>query len=149
MLFLTAGPALPCMCVWHWLLVGRLVYRMTEVSWGLWVLRFHPSSWHTRRPARLFPSLDRYSETERSSVVSGSLRPHGILPGFSVHGVLQARRLEWVAIPFSRGSSQPQGLNPDLPHCRQILYCLSHQGRPGKLEWSFPRKTEFLLRGAS
>ena len=24
-----------------------------------------------------------------------------------------------------------QGLNPDLPHCRQILYCLSHQGSPG------------------
>ena len=28
------------------------------------------------------------------------------LPGFSVHGILQARILEWVAIPFSRGSSQ-------------------------------------------
>ena len=25
------------------------------------------------------------------------------LPGFSVHGILQARILEWVAIPFSRG----------------------------------------------
>ena len=30
------------------------------------------------------------------------------LPGSSVHGVLQARILEWVAIPFSRGSSQPR-----------------------------------------
>ena len=28
------------------------------------------------------------------------------LTGFSVHGILQARILEWVAIPFSRGSSQ-------------------------------------------
>ena len=27
------------------------------------------------------------------------------LPGFSVHGILQARILEWVAIAFSRGSS--------------------------------------------
>ena len=27
------------------------------------------------------------------------------LPGFSVHGILQVRILEWVAIPFSRGSS--------------------------------------------
>ena len=27
------------------------------------------------------------------------------LPGFSIHGILQARVLEWVAIPFSRGSS--------------------------------------------
>ena len=31
-----------------------------------------------------------------------------ILPGSSVHGILQARILEWVAISFSRGSSQPR-----------------------------------------
>ena len=30
------------------------------------------------------------------------------LPGFSVHGILQTRILEWVASPFSRGSSQPR-----------------------------------------
>ena len=30
-------------------------------------------------------------------------------PGFSVDGVLQARRLEWVAMPSSRGSSRPMG----------------------------------------
>ena len=29
-------------------------------------------------------------------------------PGFSVHGILQARMLEWVAMPSSRGSSQPR-----------------------------------------
>ena len=29
-------------------------------------------------------------------------------PGFSVHGILQARILEWIAIPFSRGTSQPR-----------------------------------------
>ena len=28
--------------------------------------------------------------------------------GSSAHGILQARILEWVAIPFSRGSSQPR-----------------------------------------
>ena len=35
---------------------------------------------------------------------------HGLysLPGFSVHGVLQARTLLWVAIALSRGSSQPR-----------------------------------------
>ena len=27
------------------------------------------------------------------------------LPGFSIHGIFQARILEWVAISFSRGSS--------------------------------------------
>ena len=30
------------------------------------------------------------------------------LPGFSAHGILQARILEWVAMPSSRGSSQPR-----------------------------------------
>ena len=30
------------------------------------------------------------------------------LPGFSLHGILQARVLEWVPISFSRGSSQPR-----------------------------------------
>ena len=30
-------------------------------------------------------------------------------PGSLGHGILQARILEWVAVPFSRGSSQPRG----------------------------------------
>ena len=38
-------------------------------------------------------------ESEICSVVSDSLRPHGIL---------QAKILEWVAFSFSRGSSQPR-----------------------------------------
>ena len=29
-------------------------------------------------------------------------------PGSTVHGILQARMLEWVAMPSSRGSSQPR-----------------------------------------
>ena len=49
-------------------------------------------------------------------------------PGSSVHGILQARMLEWVAILFSRGSSQPRNQTPISLHYRQILYCLSHQG---------------------
>ena len=32
----------------------------------------------------------------------------GSQPGSSVHGILQAGTLEWVAVPFSRGSSQPR-----------------------------------------
>ena len=37
----------------------------------------------------------------------------------SVHGILQARILEWVAIPFSRGSSQTR--DRTQVSCRQIL----------------------------
>ena len=47
------------------------------------------------------------------------------LPGSSVHGILQARILEWVAIPFSGDLHNP-GIEPGLQHCRQILYHLSH-----------------------
>ena len=80
-----------------------------------------------------------------------------------VHGILQARTLEWVTFPFSRGSSQPRGqtqvsllqgifptrgLNPGLPspgdlpypgidrgllHCRQILYQLSYEGSQSEI----------------
>ena len=54
-------------------------------------------------------------------------------PMDSVHRILQARILEWVAFLFSRWSTQ--GLNPDLPYCRWILYQLSHKGSPRILEW--------------
>ena len=52
------------------------------------------------------------------------------LPGSSVHGILQARILEWVALSYSRGVFLTQGSSPGLLHCRQILYHLSHQGSP-------------------
>ena len=45
------------------------------------------------------------SESESHSVMSSSLRPHGL---YTAHGILQARILEWAAFPFSRGSSQPR-----------------------------------------
>ena len=54
----------------------------------------------------------------------------GSPPSSSVPGISQARILEWVAISFSRVIFPPQGSNSDLPHCGQILYCLSHQGSP-------------------
>ena len=42
-------------------------------------------------------------EGESRSVVSVSLWPQD----YAVHGILQARILEWAAVPFSRGSSNP------------------------------------------
>ena len=42
-------------------------------------------------------------------------------PSSSVHGIFQARILEWVVISFSRGIFQTQGSNLCLLHCRQIL----------------------------
>ena len=42
------------------------------------------------------------SESESSSFMSDPCDPMD----YTVHGILQARILEWVAFPFSRGSSQ-------------------------------------------
>ena len=54
-------------------------------------------------------------------------------PGSSVHGILQARILEWGAMPSSRGSSGPK--DQTLISCgfcigRQILYHKHHLGSP-------------------
>ena len=52
---------------------------------------------------------ERERERESHSVMFGSLQPHGLYPpGSSVHEIFQARILEWVAISFFRGSSQPR-----------------------------------------
>ena len=50
-------------------------------------------------------------------------------PGSSVHGILQARILEWLPFP-SPGDLPNPGSNLGLPHRRQILYQLSHKGSP-------------------
>ena len=62
------------------------------------------------------------------------------LPGSSVHGIFQARVLQEYCNGFLlQGIFLTQGLNPGLPHCRQTLYHLSHQGSPSVIRVvSFP-----------
>ena len=43
-------------------------------------------------------------------------------PGSSVHGIFQAKILEWVAIFLLKGIFLTQELNLHLLHCRHILY---------------------------
>ena len=57
------------------------------------------------------------------------------LPSSSVHGILQARILEWVAVPFSGGIFPTQGLNLGLLYRRRIIYRVSHQEDTGGLEF--------------
>ena len=47
-----------------------------------------------------------------------------------VHGILQARILELGCFFLLQGIFPTHGSNLGHPHCRQILYCLSHQGSP-------------------
>ena len=53
---------------------------------------------------------------------------------YTVRGIPQARILEWLAFPFTRGSSQPRDQTQVSLICRQILFQLSHKGSPGHLE---------------
>ena len=65
------------------------------------------------------------------SVVSDSYDPTDCSqPGTSIHGILQARMLEWVAMPSSRGSSQPRNQTRVSCIAGGFFYQLSYQGRP-------------------
>ena len=70
-------------------------------------------------------------ESESHSVVSNSLRPHGLYSPWRCPGQnTGVGRLSLVL-----GIFLIQGPNPGLPHCRWILYQLRHQESPRILEW--------------
>ena len=46
-----------------------------------------------------------------------------------IHGILQARTLEWVAFPFSKGSSNP-GIEPRSPALQADLLTAEPEGKP-------------------
>ena len=87
----------------------------------MWQLDRSPASWQwgpSLRVAGEQPASDTITkscqwwnrivqrwESESCLVVSISWQPHGL----TVHGILQAKILDWVGLPFSRGSSQPRG----------------------------------------
>ena len=77
------------------------------------------------------PSHPHESESESRSVVSNSLWPQGLHSPWNSPGQntgVGSRSLLQGILP-TRGS------NPGLPHCRRILYQLSHKGSPRILEW--------------
>ena len=71
------------------------------------------------------------SESESRSVVSNSLRPHGLYSLWNSPG----QKTGVGSCSLLQGIFPTQRLNPSFPHCRRILYQLSHQGSPRILEW--------------
>ena len=68
----------------------------------------------------------QHGESESCSVMSDSLQPHGLYsPWNSPDQNTEIGSLSLLHVIFP-----PQGSNPSLPHCRQILYQLSPQGCP-------------------
>ena len=67
-----------------------------------------------------------FGETESCSVVSDSLRPHGLYSPWNSPG----QNTGVGSFSLLQGIFPTQGSNPSLPHCRPILYQLSHKGNP-------------------
>ena len=83
---------------------GRGLYKPLFWKWHMWKVLFLHICHHF--------SFDTACVRAKSPQPCPTLcDPMGSLPGSSVHGILQARILQWVAMPSSRGSSQPQGPN--------------------------------------
>ena len=63
--------------------------------------------------------------------MSSSLQPHGLYSPWNSPG----QNTREGSCSLLQGIFPKQGSNPGLPHCRQILYQLSHKGSPRILEW--------------
>ena len=75
--------------------------------------------------------LSHVREIESHSVMSNSLRHHGLYSVWNSPG----QNTGVGSFSLLQGLFSTQGLNPDLTHCRWILYQLSHKGSPRILEW--------------
>ena len=89
------------------------------------------ASWHYFFNDPCIQFISKRSESESHSVVSNSLRPHGLYSPCNSPG--QDPGVGSLSPP--QGIFPTQGSNSGLLHCRQILYQLSHKGSPRILEW--------------
>jgi len=87
-------------------------------------MRNHSWEWYTR-----LLKTGEVKWSESGSVVSDSLQPHGLYSPWNSPG----QNAEVGSVPLSRGIFPTHELNPGLPHCRQILYQLSHEGSPDEV----------------
>ena len=83
-------------------------------------------------PVMRVPNIfSEWGESESLSLVSDSLWPHGLCSSRNSPG----QNIGMGSLSLFQGIFPTQGLNPGLPHCRWILYQLSHKGSPRILEW--------------
>ena len=88
-------------------------------------------SLHVRKASHYFICLLVCMCAKVASVVSDPMDCSP--PGSSVHGILQARILDWAAVPSSRGSSWPRDwicISHIFCICRWVLYHQYHLGSP-------------------
>ena len=83
-----------------------------------------------------FPSLVLCLAAQSSPIVCDSTDCSP--PGSSIHGDSPGKNTEVGCHTLFQGLFPTQGSNPDLPHCRQILYHLSPGGSPLRYQGSPP-----------
>ena len=110
------------MCHNHWARVPQLSAATTEPT------RLDTHSLHNKRSHYFVNKFICTLFFLMCVLVTQSCLNHcdptgGSLPGSSVHGISQARILEWIAISFSRGSSQPRDQSRVSSIARCIPYC--------------------------
>ena len=64
---------------------------------------------------------------------------------YTVHGILQARILEWAAFPFSRGSSQPREWTQISHIAGRFFLPAAPQGKPKNTEIGSLSKKEGII----
>ena len=101
---------------WRWILVTRILQLVG-----------------TQKEVACFEAGDpgMLSESESCSVVFNSLKPHGLHNPWNSPG----HNTGVGSLSLLQGIFPTQGSNPGLPHCRRILYQLSHKGSPRIPEW--------------
>ena len=100
-----------------------------------------PFPWFTAAPFSLCLRIEVFTYSHNLCICAQSLQLRLTLwdpvdcspPGSSIHGVLQARALKWVAMPFTGGSSWPRDRTCiSYISCigRRVLYHEHHLGSP-------------------
>ena len=139
-------PALWIFCLYH----CHIQFSIQQVFYFVLILLFFEKEeatemyWHWEMGSKLYVSLKQPTNQPAKlllclcSVVSNSfVTPlDSSPPGSSVHGILQASILEWVAIPFSRGSSWPS----DQTHV-SCISCIGRQILHHCAPWEAPDVT--------
>ena len=91
-----------CICFYQWDFFPSLIFIFLVVVFSLWSSLFNifcKAGW-------------KWKKVKEKKVKVAQSCPSLCDPmDYTVHGILQARILEWVAFPFSRGSSQPRDQN--------------------------------------
>ena len=110
------------------------VCQPAQETW-VWFLVWRDSTYclctTTAEPCSLGTVLRNRSKSESHSVVSKSLRLHGLSNPWNSPG----QNTGMGRVSLLQGIFPIQGSNPGIPHCRWILYQLSHKWSPRILKW--------------